>query len=86
MAGKSVSLQRHVQAYLSPKLHPIFVGYCAIEEIGKSELINEALTQYFKNMPYDKLSKCRLVAVQLEDSKNKCSQAAATDYRGEAGR
>ena len=64
--AKSVSLQRHVQAYLTPKLHPVFIGYTLIEKVGKSELINEALAYFFRTANPEKLKVYRIAAKQFE--------------------
>ncbi len=70
MAGqKSIAHERRVVGYLTPKLHPVVIGYMLVEEIKLSELINEALAKYFKDTSYEKLAKYRVAAKQLEIEK-----------------
>ena len=70
MVKTSVSHKRMVKGYLSMKLHPVFMGYTLVEGIGQSELINEALTKFFKDMNYERLSKYRIAAAQIEINKS----------------
>ena len=54
MAVKSVSHDRKVCAYLTPKNDAIFNAYSSVEGVGKSELVNMAIKEYFQKFPPEK--------------------------------
>ena len=51
--SKSSSLERKIEAYPKPYYHKMIVGYVAIHEVSKSEVVCNALKLYFDIMPHD---------------------------------
>ena len=47
----STSLQRHIQAYPSPKYFLLVEAMSKTNAISKSEVVNRALREYFDRMP-----------------------------------
>jgi hypothetical protein len=47
----STSLQRHIQAYPSPKYFLLVEAMSKADAISKSEVVNKALREYFDRMP-----------------------------------
>ena len=48
---KSVALQRHIQAYPTPKYFTLVDAMSKCREISKSEVVNTAVKEYFDRMP-----------------------------------
>lgn len=48
---KSVAVTRRVQGYPPPRIHSLAVGYSKVYNVGQSELVTEALKQFFDRMP-----------------------------------
>lgn len=47
----STSLQRHIQAYPSPKYYLLVEAMSKANDISRSEVVNKALREYFDRMP-----------------------------------
>lgn len=45
------ALKRRVYSYPSPKYHTLTVGYAQLNEMPKSEVVKQAIKEFFDRMP-----------------------------------
>jgi hypothetical protein len=45
------ALKRRVYSYPSPKYHSLTVGYASLNEIRKSDVVKQAIKEFFDRMP-----------------------------------
>lgn len=50
----SSTIDRQIAGYLDPKQFALFSGYCAREEMGKSEAVKTIVKAFFNSMPIEK--------------------------------
>jgi hypothetical protein len=56
---QSETVKRQIQVYPAPKYHGLLLAKCKADEVSRSEVVNQAVKEYFDRMPEQEIQRIK---------------------------